>query len=33
VLAAAILARDRALVPQLLRDGFVTPHAVLHSDD
>ena len=32
-LAGWILARDRGLLPQLVRDGLRTPHAVLHADD
>jgi len=32
-LAAWIVVRDRAVLPQLLRDGFRTPHAVLHAED
>jgi cation:H+ antiporter len=33
VLAAIIVFRDRRYVPQLVRDGFRTPHGVLHDDE
>ncbi len=32
-LAGWIIARDRGLLPGLVRDGLRTPHSVLHADD